>query len=116
MAAPILQGRSHTPRPGARSAGGTLSRFDRATRAAIVETLLARDGSACGICRTALAASVIDPDHPAATTIDRIVPIRRGRARSGVKTGPATCSWRTAGATGCALSSPIVVRRGSREN
>ena len=51
--------------------------FDRSIRAGIVQALLTRDGSNCGICETALDSSA-GPDHPASTTIDHVVPISEG--------------------------------------
>src|ERR1700722_5063370 len=52
--------------------------FDRQTRATIVAKLKERDGPTCGLCLTALDPAIGEPNHPAATTIDHLVPLSDG--------------------------------------
>jgi 5-methylcytosine-specific restriction endonuclease McrA len=52
--------------------------FDRVSRAAIIEALQKRDGFICWICRGVFDPSIVGPDHPAALTIDHVVPIGEG--------------------------------------
>ena len=52
--------------------------FDRGSRAAIVSSLFARDGTFCAICGEALDPSILTPDHPAAITIDHVIALGDG--------------------------------------
>ena len=51
--------------------------FDRQSRSAIMRKLLDRDGRLCGLCETGLDFT-LPTDHPAAVTIDHIVPVAAG--------------------------------------
>jgi hypothetical protein len=52
--------------------------LDRASRAAILQGLLTRDGPVCGICGGTLFPRTAGPDDPTATTIDHRVPLADG--------------------------------------